>query len=117
MTEFEIGYLMGLIVGEGSFTGDKNAPALSLKLQGGDPLPLLELQRLLGGTINGPYNHDNRIYRIWQLRGPELIRALPLFDRYLPDSRKREQYLRWKAERKLGQTREQRNLFEVQNLA
>jgi hypothetical protein len=42
----EIAYCMGLIVGEGSFTGDKLQPALQVRLHGSDPEPLLDLQRV-----------------------------------------------------------------------
>lgn len=48
MTEFEIGYLMGLVVGEGSFTGDRSQYCLSIKLHESDLQPLLTAQRLLG---------------------------------------------------------------------
>jgi hypothetical protein len=41
--------------------------------------------------------HDGRHYRMWILRGWQLLEALPYFDRWLPESRKREQYDAWRA--------------------
>ena len=97
---FHIGYLMGLLVGEGSFTGDRKAPALQVKLHEADPLPLLNLQRALGGRIHGPYHHAGkdgitRHYTVWYLRGKGLMALLPLIHRHLPASRKREQFEMW----------------------
>jgi hypothetical protein len=52
MTEFEIGYLMGLVVGEGSFTGDRRQYCLAINLHESDIQPLLTVKRLLGGRIH-----------------------------------------------------------------
>jgi hypothetical protein len=93
---FALGYCMGLIVGEGSFSGDKQHPVLVVGLHAADPQPLLDLQSVFGGTIYGPYEHNGRVFRRWHLRGWQLLEALPYFDRWLPPSRKREQYEAWK---------------------
>jgi len=34
---------------------------------------------------------------MWLLRGSDLLDALPCFDRWLPPSRKREQFLAWRS--------------------
>jgi hypothetical protein len=91
-----IAYCMGLIVGEGSFTGSGEAPWLAVKLHARDELPLLELKRVFGGRINGPYHHDGRHFRVWMLRCRQLAEALEFFDRWLPPSHKREQYAIWR---------------------
>jgi hypothetical protein len=93
----EIAYCMGLIVGEGSFTGDERQPALQVRLHESDPEPLLDLQHVFGGVIYGPYVHDGRHYRFWILRGWQLLDALPYVDRWLPPSRKRRQFDEWRA--------------------
>ena len=93
---FKLGYAMGLIVGEGSFTGDGRHPSLALKLHERDPLPFQLLCDVFGGLVNGPYVHDGRHYFLYQLRGRELEAALPLFDRYLPSSYRRDQYDSWR---------------------
>ncbi|HZT43047.1 MAG TPA: hypothetical protein VFA07_12840 [Chthonomonadaceae bacterium] len=95
MSEFEIGYIMGLIVGEGSFTGDRVQPCLSVTLQLGDRMPLDTLQQHLGGRVNGPYDKNGSLCYDWKLRGPELRASIPLFNKYLPPSRKRRQFEAW----------------------
>jgi len=89
---------MGLIVGEGSFTGGRHtSPHLAVRLHECDPQPLEDLRSVLGGKIYGPYLHDGRRYRMWLLRGWQLAEALPYFDDWLPSSHKREQYEIWRA--------------------
>jgi hypothetical protein len=93
--EFEIGYIMGLVVGEGSFTADRQQPYLQVKMHARDPFPLRFLSERLGGRVYGPYQHQGRNYFTWLLRGPDLRAALPLFRDYLPESWKREQFEHW----------------------
>jgi hypothetical protein len=95
MDAFDIGFTMGLIVGEGSFTGDRRAPVLSVKLHQRDPEPLQILQRSLGGKVYGPYHHDGRHFFLYHLRGAPLRSAVPLLLAYLPESHKRRQFLLW----------------------
>ena len=95
LTDFDLGYIMGLMIGEGSFSGDKEQPALQLRLKEDDPEPLKRLNRLLGGSIYGPYNHSERRYYVWMLRGVALWKATELFYQHLPNSRKRRQFLEW----------------------
>jgi hypothetical protein len=93
--EFDIGYIMGLVVGEGSFTADRRQPYLQVKLHVRDPFPLRHLADRLGGRVYGPYRHQTRHYYIWLLRGQALRAAIPIFRTYLPESWKREQFERW----------------------
>jgi hypothetical protein len=93
--EFDIGYIMGLVVGEGSFTADRRQPYLQVKLHVRDPFPLRHLADQLGGRVYGPYQHQTRHYYSWLLRGPALKAAIPIFRTYLPESWKREQFERW----------------------
>jgi hypothetical protein len=93
---FGIGYAMGLIVGEGSFTGDKQQPSLELKTHRRDVEPLEHLQRTLGGRIFGPYAHGGRSSYAYMLRGRELREALPLIQQYLPKGWKRAQFESWR---------------------
>lgn len=96
MTEFEIGFIMGLVVGEGSWTGDKERGWLQIKLHENDPWPLFETRRLLGGDLYGPYHSkDGRRFYSYKLTTRELLRALPLFKERLPASRKRQQFEAW----------------------
>ncbi len=92
-----IAYCMGLIVGEGCFSGDRNHPSLVVGLHERDPQPLLDLQSVFGGRIYGPYHHtpDSWIRR-WDLSSWQLYEALPYFDQWLPPSHKRDQYKAWR---------------------
>jgi hypothetical protein len=95
MSDFDIGYAMGLLVGEGCFTGDRHHPVCSVRLHSRDPKPLLFLQRMFGGRIYGPYQDGKRTTLVWLLRGNALRRATLLFLFHLPESHKREQFLKW----------------------
>ena len=86
---------MGLVVGEGSFTADRQQPFLQIRMHARDPFPLRYLSDRLGGRVYGPYHHQDRHYYTWLLRGPELREAIPLFRDHLPESWKREQFERW----------------------
>src|SRR5262245_57749885 len=88
---------MGLIVGEASFTGDKQQPSLELKVHRRDVEPLEHLRRTLGGKIFGPYSHGGRNTYAYMLRGRELRLALPTIAEHLPVSWKRVQFDEWRA--------------------
>jgi hypothetical protein len=93
--QFGLGYAMGLIVGEGSFTGDRRQPSLEVKLHRRDLEPLEHLQRMLGGRIFGPYARGARNLYAYMLRGRELREALPVLQEFLPQSWKRVQFDEW----------------------
>ena len=96
MDTFNLGYIMGLIVGEGCFTGDKKQPRISVHLHEIDPEPLLLLQSVLGGRIHGPYHsRDGRHSRFWVLHGIELRATVRMFHQHLPVSNKRRQFEKW----------------------
>lgn len=95
LTMFEVGYITGLIVGEGSFTEDGKQPHLAVKLQVTDPTPIQFLKEKLGGKVY-QHNHGGRHYWLWLLRGRDLRASISLFDRWLPESRKRQQFSTWK---------------------
>jgi hypothetical protein len=94
---FDLGYAMGLIVGEGSFTGDRQQPSLEIRMHRRDLAPLESVQRILGGRIFGPYAHGGRNLYVYMLRGRELKAALPILHEHLPSSWKRAQYDQWRA--------------------
>jgi hypothetical protein len=86
---------MGLIVAEGSFTGDRKQPSLEIRLHRRDLAPLERVQRMLGGRIFGPYSHGGRHLYVFMLRGNELRAALPTLTTHLPPSWKRVQFEAW----------------------
>lgn len=96
MDQFALGYAMGIIVGEGSFTGDGRQPSLEVRLHRRDLEPLEHLQRTLGGRIYGPYTHGGRNLYAYMLRGRELRAALPILQQQLPNGWKRLQFEKWR---------------------
>jgi hypothetical protein len=94
---FGLGYAMGLIVSEGSFTGDRTQPSLELRLHRRDVEPLEHVQRLLGGRVFGPYTHGGRSLYVYMLRGRELKSAIPILQTHLPSSWKRVQFETWRS--------------------
>ena len=95
MTDFDLGLLMGLVIGEGSFTGDKAQPAFQLKFKDDNPEPIRRVHRLVGGALYGPYNHSDRSYYLLLVRGPALWNLSKLFLEHLPNCKKRNQMLEW----------------------
>jgi hypothetical protein len=106
ISDFDAGFIYGLVAGEGCFTGDRKQPVLAIKLHQDDLEPLKFIQEKLGGKIYGPYCHDGRRYFFWRLMGRSLHAALPLFAERLPPSRKREQFKRWLEKYQLQKTLE-----------
>ncbi len=95
LSDFEIGYIIGLIVAEGSFTGDKKQPSLQLRTQQTDPEPIRHVWRIIGGNLFGPYTHGDRTYSFVILRGEDLKDSLGLFYNHMPECRKRRLFLEW----------------------
>ena len=118
VSDFDAGFICGLVTGEGSFTGDRKQAALAIKLHHADPEPLRFIQERLGGRIYGPYCHQGRRYYFWRLVGKALYAALPLFYERLPESRKRDQFLAWvvkyRLQEKLEAARTLRSFADVQ---
>jgi hypothetical protein len=91
-TEFELGLLTGLLVGEGHFGGDGRQPQVTLRMHVRHEAIFRWLERTFpGGKLYGPYNHGGRHYFQWMARGPFLrdylvpmleTRISPDFDAY-----------------------------------
>jgi hypothetical protein len=87
-TQFEVGFLVGLLVGEGHFGGDGRQPQVTLRMHVRHEAIFQWLERTFpGGRLYGPYHHGGRDYFQWMARGPFLRDELaPLLDRHLsPD--------------------------------
>ena len=72
-----VGYLLGLLVGEGHFGGDGRQPQITLRMH----VRHEKLFRWLtttfpGGRLYGPYHHGGRNYYQWMARGDYLRRVL-----------------------------------------
>jgi len=87
-TEFEAGFLTGLLVGEGHFGGDGRQPQITLRMHVRHEAMFRWLERTFsGGRLYGPYSHDGREYYQWMVRGTYLRdEILPLLERTIrPD--------------------------------
>ena len=76
-TDFEVGFLLGILAGEGHFGGDGRQPEVTLRMH-------VRHERLFrwleahfpGGRLYGPYHHGGRNYYQWMARGEYLRREL-----------------------------------------
>lgn len=58
LTEFELGWLVGLIEGDGSLTFDGKHAVVALKITDLDTAQ--RFARLLGTTVSGPYHYEGQ---------------------------------------------------------
>ncbi len=85
---FEVGVLVGVLVGEGHFGGDGRQPHVTLRMHTDHEALFRWIERTFpGGKLYGPYDHGGRRYFQWMARGPFLRETLvPLLDAHLtPD--------------------------------
>ncbi len=82
LSEFEIGFLVGILVGEGHFGGDGKQPHVTLRMHTDHAALFSWLEdRLPGSKLYGPYHHGGRSYYQWMARGVFLReQLLPLLD-------------------------------------
>jgi hypothetical protein len=87
-TQFELGFLIGLLVGEGHFGGDGRQPHVTLRMHVRHEAIFWWLERTFpGGRVYGPYHHGGRDYLQWMARGAFLRDELaPVLDRFLSPS-------------------------------
>ncbi len=96
-TQFEFGFLVGLLVGEGHFGGDGRQPQVTLRMHVRHEAMFRWLEQTFpGGRLYGPYNHGGRHYLQWMARGPFLRDELvPVLDRLLSPSLDRHSFDRY----------------------
>ncbi len=84
-TQFDFGFLVGLLVGEGHFGGDGRQPHVTLRMHERHQAIFDWLQRTFpGGRVYGPYHHGGRDYLQWMARGAFLRDELaPVLDQFL----------------------------------
>ena len=73
LSEFEQGFLLGILVGEGHFGGDGLHAQVTLRMhvRHEELFRWLE-QSVPGSKLYGPYNHGGREYYQWMVRGTAL---------------------------------------------
>lgn len=85
LNEFDRGFLIGLMVGEGSFGGDGKQPQVTLRMHTRhEALFQWLMERFPRTKLYGPYNHGGRSYYQWMARGRTLVEdLLPLLEQYV----------------------------------
>ena len=69
-TEYELGLLVGLLIGEGHFGGDGKQPQITLRMHVRHEALFRWLEATFpGGKLYGPYDHSGRRYYQWMARG------------------------------------------------
>jgi hypothetical protein len=83
--DFDVGYLLGLLVGEGHFGGDGRQPQVTLRMHTDHEKLFRWIQSTFpGGKLYGPYHHGGRSYYQWMARGTYLREVLlPLLEEHL----------------------------------
>ncbi|HVO38639.1 MAG TPA: hypothetical protein VMV03_06395 [Spirochaetia bacterium] len=87
MTDFEEGFLLGILVGEGHFGGDGLQAHVTLRMHvRHEALFHRLLANIPGSKLYGPYHHGGRDYYQWMVRGKPLRQELlPLLRRHFED--------------------------------
>ncbi|MBO0767919.1 MAG: hypothetical protein J2O48_04455 [Solirubrobacterales bacterium] len=82
LSEFDRGFLVGLLVGEGSFGGDGKQPQITLRMHTRhEALFQWLMQRFPQSKLYGPYHHSGRSYYQWMARGRVLVQEiLPILE-------------------------------------
>lgn len=101
-TDFQIGFLIGVLVGEGHFGGDGRQPHITLRMHTHHEPLFRWLERTFpGGKLYGPYHHSGRSYYQWMARGAFLRDVLiPILDAHLTPDLDGPAYHRYQAMRK-----------------
>ncbi|MBM4269202.1 MAG: hypothetical protein FJ144_21775 [Deltaproteobacteria bacterium] len=99
--DFSVGFLVGILVGEGHFGGDGRQPQITLRMHTDHERLFRWLEESFpGGRLYGPYHHGGRSYFQWMARGAFLVDELvPLLDRHLRpelDAKTHRRYLEMK---------------------
>ena len=99
LSQFEIGFLLGVLVGEGHFGGDGRQPHVTLRMHTDHAQLFQWLMALFPGSrLYGPYHHANRSYYQWMARGTFLRDELaPILDAHLTGDLDRKTYERYQA--------------------
>jgi hypothetical protein len=77
LSDFDRGFLIGLLVGEGSFGGDGRQPQVVLRMHTRHEAIFRWLEaRFPNCRLYGPYHHGGRSYFQWMARGRALVEDL-----------------------------------------
>jgi hypothetical protein len=98
-SDFEIGMLVGILVGEGHFGGDGRQPHITLRMHTDHEALFRWLEKTFpGGRLYGPYHHGGRSYFQWMARGVFLREQLvPLLGQFLVAELDKKAFTRFQA--------------------
>lgn len=97
-TDYELGVLVGVLVGEGHFGGDGRVPQVTLRMHVRHERLFQWLVSTWGGKLYGPYAHGGREYYQWMSRGEHLRTVLvPLLDGVMRDDLDEPSWARYQA--------------------
>lgn len=96
---FDIGMLVGILIGEGHFGGDGKQPHVTLRMHTDHEKLFRWLEKTFpGGRLYGPYHHGGRRYFQWMARGRFLREELlPILDKHLLPELDGKAYARYQA--------------------
>jgi hypothetical protein len=82
LTEFDRGFFVGILVGEGHFGGDGRQPQVTLRMHTRhEALFHWVMARFPRTKLYGPYHHGGRSYYQWMARGTALVEdVLPVLE-------------------------------------
>ncbi len=85
LSDFDRGFVVGLLVGEGSFGGDGKQPQVTLRMHTRhEALFHWLMERFPRSRLYGPYNHGGRSYYQWMARGRTLVEdVLPILEAHV----------------------------------
>ena len=89
LSDFDRGFFIGLLVGEGSFGGDGRQPQVVLRMHTRHEAIFRWLEeRFPRCRLYGPYHHGGRSYYQWMARGRALVQdVLPIVEAELLSER------------------------------
>jgi len=98
-SDFEIGMLVGVLIGEGHFGGDGRQPHITLRMHTDHEALFRWLEKTFpGGRLYGPYHHGGRSYFQWMARGVFLREELvPLLNQFLAAELDNKAFTRFQA--------------------
>ena len=82
MDPFSLGFVLGILIGEGHFGGDGKQPQVTLRMHVRHERIFKWLAHLVPGSkIYGPYHHGERHYYQWMARGSALRDLVSLLEK------------------------------------
>ncbi|MEK7703560.1 MAG: hypothetical protein AAB426_01265 [Myxococcota bacterium] len=98
LSDFDAGFLVGILVGEGHFGGDGKQPHVTLRMHTDhETLFRWLMERLPASKLYGPYHHGGRHYYQWMARGDVLRHTLlPILERHLTPELDERTYRRYR---------------------